>query len=206
MTPDKNTSNINKSQFWNNKYLENESKWDIGNPTPAFVDYFKLLSNKNKKILVPGCGNGYDALYLAKLGFDVYAVDFSKEAINYILEQAKNQNISINVLHEDFFKLNNFDFFFDIVLEYTFFCAISPDRRQEYIEKICDLLKKNGEYVGFLLPIDKNVNEPGPPFGIDLNETLNDFSKYFSIKECTKSSLSIEPRINSEIFIKMIKC
>lgn len=206
MSLKKNTSNlnINQPQFWDNKYINNETKWDIGQPTPAFVKYFQSLKNKNKKILIPGCGCGHDAIFLANLGFDVYALDFSKKATNILLEKAKISNAQLHVLNKDFFNLNEFDSFFDIVLEYTFFCAILPDKRPDYIKQVNNLLKINGEYIGFLLPINKDINEEGPPYGVNIDDTINNFSIYFTIIECSKSEYSIEPRKETEIFVRMI--
>ena len=131
-------------------------------------------------------------MFLASLGFDVFAVDFSKEATNNLLKKSKKKGLSLNIIQEDFFKLSKFYSTFDILLEYTFFCAILPSKRCDYIKEVHKLLKENGEYVGFLLPINKDINESGPPFGINMNDTMNKFSKYFTIIECNKSKLSIE--------------
>ena len=45
----------------------------------------------------------------------------------------------------------------------------------------------------------------GPPFGVNLSETLKDFEKYYEIIECEKSSLSIKPRLENEVFVLMKK-
>jgi len=81
-------SNASNPDFWNSKYNNNEDQWDIGTPTPIIVDWFKKIKSR-KKIIVPGCGNGHDALYLANQGHDVYAVDFSINAINNLKRNAK---------------------------------------------------------------------------------------------------------------------
>ena len=48
------------------------------------------------KILVPGAGNGHDALYLASLNHEVYALDFSKNAINNIPTQTTRSDTKHN--------------------------------------------------------------------------------------------------------------
>ena len=73
----------------------------------------------------------------------------------------------------DIFELPKlFNQSFDIVLEYTCFCAIDPARRKDYIEMVNHILKPEGELVGLLFPIDKDPNDDGPPFGVDLNATM----------------------------------
>jgi len=192
-------------EYWDIKYILNESKWDIGEPTPIFVDWFQ--KNKQiKKILVPGAGKGHDAFFLAGLGHDVYALDFSKEATNFMIKKAKKHNININILNNDIFDIKKYYGYFDIILEYTFFCAILPSDRMKYIKTAFNLLNNNGIFVGILLPINKSLDEGGPPFGINFSKTLDMFLKYFKIIDCYESSLSIEPRLGNEKFLYMKKC
>ena len=85
---------VNDRNYWNDKYISNEFKWDLGYPTPIFQDWsHKNKNNIKKKICIPGCGRGHDAIYLAKNGFEVYAFDFSIEAIKYL----KNPKDEVNL-------------------------------------------------------------------------------------------------------------
>ena len=56
VTLKKNTSelNTNQPQFWDNKYISSETKWDIAQPTPAFVEYFQSEINKEIKAATNG--------------------------------------------------------------------------------------------------------------------------------------------------------
>ena len=192
-------------EYWDNRYLKNEDKWDLNYPTPIFVNWSKSLKNK-KKILIPGAGKGHDAIYLAEKGHDVYAVDFSIQATNYITKIAQNKNIDINVINANLFSLQKYYNYFDILLEYTFYCAISPSKRSRYIKESYNLLKNNGEFVGIFLPINKTIKEGGPPFAVNITETINKFTKYYKIIECCKSTHSIKERAENEIYISMKKC
>ena len=198
-------NNPENPEYWDLKYMLNESKWDIGGPTPVFVDWFQK-NKKNKKILIPGAGKGHDAFFLAKSGHDVYALDFSKEATNFMLEKSKKNNIDIKILNNNIFDIEKYYGYFDIILEYTFFCAIPPSYRAEYIKTAFNLLNDKGLFIGMLLPLNKKINEGGPPFGVNFSETLKMFSRYFKIIESCDSSLSIEPRLGNEKFIHMEKC
>ena len=205
MSSENRKNNPEYPEYWDKKYLLNESKWDIGEPTPIFVDWFQ--KNKQiKKILIPGSGKGHDAFFLASLGHDVYALDFSKEAVNSMIENVKKKNIDINILNKDIFDMEKYHGYFDIILEYTFFCAIPPSSRIKYIKTAFNLLKDNGTFIGILLPLSKSIDEGGPPFGINLPVTLDMFSKYFKIIDCYESPLSIKPRSGNEKFIYMKKC
>ena len=196
--------NLFNPTFWNQKYINNDIGWDIGSPTPIFVNWSKSLKER-KKILIPGSGRGHDALFLSKQNHDIFANDFSKEAIKYLNIKAKELNLPIKTICQNFFSLSSYYGKMDIVLEYTFFCAINPKLRLKYIEEVSNLLKRNGLFVGILLPINKDIKEGGPPYAVNYKRTLKDFSKYFELLECKKSELSIKPRKNNEIFVIMKK-
>ena len=89
-----NSHSTDKPKFWNQKYLDGTIGWDIGEPTPAFVNWSKTIS-KNNKILIPGCGNGHDAIYLSKSNQNVYALDFAMQPIIHIQNISKKQNLDI---------------------------------------------------------------------------------------------------------------
>ena len=74
---------VSKPGFWNKRYLDDNTGWDIGAPTPILTNYLK--ENKSiGKVCVLGCGNGHDALELARYNNDVYAVDFAKKGSEII--------------------------------------------------------------------------------------------------------------------------
>ena len=83
---------VSNPTFWQQRYLENNTKWDIGSPTPILTDYLDNNSNIGK-ICVLGCGNGHDAIEFSKYGNDVYAVDFSTQAINILKRNGVSQRV-----------------------------------------------------------------------------------------------------------------
>ena len=58
---------INKSQEGEKLYIGGDTGWDLGEPTPVFVDIAKKL--KPAKICILGCGHGYDAIMFSQKGF-----------------------------------------------------------------------------------------------------------------------------------------
>jgi len=198
-------NDISSSKFWDECYINNNTGWDIGSITPVFEDWCNKLQQKYS-ILVPGAGNGYDPLYFASKGHDVTAVDFSKEATNNIKAYAEKNQIDINIINEDIFKLDiNLFNKFDYVIEYTCFCAIDRDRRLDYIKVMSDLLKKNGELIGLFLPVLKDKKDGGPPYSINIKKVISQFSDYFDVLKSIKHPLSIKPRLGNEQYIHFKK-
>lgn len=123
--------------------------WDKGAPNPALID---LLTSKDgvsigaaieehegngqqrrRKVLVPGCGRGYDVLLFASFGFDAYGLEVSDSAVKRCKEEQETnihkypvQNDSVGAgkvhfLNGDFFRdawaqgvgLDGFDVIYD---------------------------------------------------------------------------------------------
>ena len=199
------TSEVDIPQYWDRKYINNEARWDLGAPTPIVKEWAKKLSSK-KSICVLGAGNGWDAIYFAELGHDVTAVDFSKEAVKNMKKNASTKNVFINIIYENIFYLDKiFLNSFDIVFEYTCFCAINPNRRKDYVKLVCQILNPYGQFVALFFPLIDDSSSNGPPFPVDLNKTEELFYKYFKIIKRDIPKLSISPRKNKEIFIIMKK-
>ena len=198
----KDSQSINSSmpEYWEKSYQSGDMGWDLGGPTPTFNDWIQSQTD-SLSICILGAGNGWDAINFAEKGHNVTAVDFAESAINNMHTSAKERGVQINLIHSDIFDLEKlFNYTFDIVLEYTCFCAIDPARRMDYVKMTNQILKHNGKIVGLLFPIDKNINNT-PPFSINLESTISLFSKYFIIDTIEIPTLSIEKRNGREIFV-----
>lgn len=192
-------NDVNKSDFWEELYRNNNVAWDLRTPTPAFIDLLnsEYFLNKNK-MLVVGCGYGYDAIEAAKKGFNVTALDFSETAIEFAKTLAGKEKVRVNFLVEDFFNLNNsFLNSFEIIFDYVTYCAIDPARRKEYADKISQLLKPEGLFAIILFPVENRVG--GPPFAVDVNEATNFFSDKLELIISTDKINSIKPRKGREL-------
>ncbi len=184
---------------WNDKYINNNTGWDIGSVSTPLKEYIDQLSDKNSKILIPGGGNNYEAEYLHKKGFkNVVVLDIAEKALINFKKRVPTfpkENIKLG----DFFLLEDT---FDLIIEQTFYCAISPKLRDNYVKKMHSLLNKNGKLVGVLFQFP--LTEVGPPFGGSKQEYLQRFSPYFDIEILEDCYNSISPRKENEVFIKFV--
>jgi len=199
----KDSQSINSTmpEYWEKSYQSGDMGWDLGGPTPIFNDWIQFQTN-SLSICILGAGNGWDAINFAEKGHNVTAVDFAESAIDNMHTSAQSKGVQINIVHSDIFDLCKlFNHTFDIVLEYTCFCAIDPARRMDYVRMTNQILKPDGKLVALLFPIDKDINDDGPPFAIDLDSTISLFSKYFILDTKEIPSLSIERRNGREVFV-----
>jgi SAM-dependent methyltransferase len=186
--------------FWDNRYQSNDIGWDLGEISTPIKKYLDQLEDKGLKILIPGGGNSYEAEYLHYLGFkNVYVLDISKMALTNIKKRVPSFPSS-NLLHGNFFdlKMN-----FDLVVEQTFFCAINPNLRSEYVLKMDNILNENGKIVGLLFNVP--LYNDHPPFGGNKEEYIQYFNPYFHIDIMEASYNSMDSRKGKELFIKLCK-
>ncbi len=190
--------------YWANRYQTGEIGWDAGaitTPIKAYIDHLvETKTDKNLKILIPGAGSGYEAAYLWAQGFhNVFVCDWAEEAINRyknnVPDFPKNQ-----LIIGDFFLLNEK---FDLIIEQTFFCAIDPLERPNYVKKAAELLNTEGVLTGVLF--SRTFPFQGPPFGGDRAEYANYFEPYFDILTMEDCYNSIQPRAKTELWIKLKK-
>jgi methyl halide transferase len=181
-------------QYWSDRYANGQTGWDTGAPTTPLKEYIDQITNKDITILIPGCGNAYEAAYLADCGFtDITLIDISAALAKQLKEKFVGTNIKI--IHGDFF---HHIYQYDLILEQTFFCALDPVQRKDYAEKMYALLKPAGKLAGVLFNKDF---EGGPPFSGNKDEYQKLFAPLFSIKTMEPCYNSIKPREGTELFI-----
>ncbi|MDB4297802.1 TPMT family class I SAM-dependent methyltransferase [Flavobacteriaceae bacterium] len=186
------------AEFWNNRYVENTHRWDLGGITPPLKAYIDQLENKELKILIPGGGNSYEAEYLFNKGFkNVIVIDLAETPLNNIKKRVPSFP-SDQLIKGNFFDL---DITFDLVLEQTFFCAINPNLRDVYVTKMKSILKPTGKLVGLLF--DAPLNTEHPPFGGSKEEYVKRFTSSFKIKTMENCYNSHETRQGRELFVNM---
>jgi SAM-dependent methyltransferase len=187
------------ADYWNIQYKNNETGWDLQQVSPPLNAYFNQLKNKNISILIPGCGNAYEAELLYDLGFkNITLIDISENLVSHL--KTKFQNTTIKVLNQDIFSHEGE---YDLIVEQTLFCAIDPSLRNKYASKMHELLAKDGKLVGLLF--DKEFDKQGPPFGGCKCQYEPIFSPFFNFITFEKCYNSIEPRMNQELFINFKK-
>ena len=181
---------------WERHYDEKDLRWDLDEVAPPFVHLWEERDIPLCRAIVPGCGAGHEVMFLAEKGFEVTAVDYSHGAVR-LLESAFEKNSFLSkVLHQDFFTLGRkYDETFELMLEHTFFCAISPDMRQAYVETANRILKPGGSLIGLFYETNE---DGGPPFNTRQEDIEEYFSNAFTIESLGKTLHSAEQRQGKE--------
>lgn len=185
---------VNKS-YWENRYLNDHTGWNIGFTSTPLKTYFDQLKDTSIKILIPGAGNSFEAEYLWNNGFkNIYVLDFVQNPLDNFKHRLP-EFPQENLLNIDFFELDDR---FDLIIEQTFFCALNPNLREKYIEQMHRLLKPNGKLVGLLFNFE--LTEAGPPYGGSVSEYQSLFQPKFKMNVLEPSINSIKERQGKELF------
>ena len=184
-------------KYWSQRYKTESTGWDLGEVSPPIQVYIDQLNNKNISILIPGCGNAYEAAYLIQKGFtNITLADISPILTDQLKRKFVNESgKSVHIICDDFFNLNGK---YDLIIEQTFFCSFKPMYREKYRDKIIDLLEPAGKLIGVLFNRDFTSS---PPFGGNETEYRKLFSSRFTIQTMNACYNSAAPRQGSELFV-----
>lgn len=190
------------SGFWEERYQEGTTRWNLGEPAPPFIS---LLSSTNApspgRIAVLGAGHGHDALLFAEHGFEVVGFDFAPSAIAAATAAARSRGVSAQFLQRDIFALpTEFAHRFDYVLEHTCYCAILPEQRADYVQMVRSILCSGGELIALFWA---HARPGGPPFGTTLGEIRQHFSADFQIISTMQPDNSVDSRKNEEYLMRL---
>lgn len=187
------------ADYWSSRYQEDATGWDIGYPSPQLLELAAEFP-KNARILIPGCGRAYEAEALHTLGYtNVVVADWSIEPLEQFAKRVESYPVH-NLVCADFFALEQT---FDLILEQTFYCALPPNRRDDYVKHAHALLADKGVLAGLLF--DFPLTEEGPPFGGSEEEYRERFSPYFELERLARADKSIPPRAGRELVFRFVK-
>lgn len=192
--------------FWEERWQNGYTGWDLGAVSPplkAYVDQI-LPEKRNLSVFIPGCGNGYEAVYLLQNGFtNITMLDIAPTAVEQLSWRLQREvpgwELYLQLICGDFFTFSGA---FDLILEQTFFCALDPVLRRDYARKMHGLLAPGGKLAGVLF--DRNF-EGGPPFGGHAAEYRALFQSYFQVKTLAPCYNSAKPREGAEVFVILEK-
>ncbi|KAK4946028.1 hypothetical protein LTR10_014830 [Elasticomyces elasticus] len=140
---------------------------------------------RRKRALVPGCGRGVDVLLLQSFGYDAvgleYAADALKACEDYEKEHAGDYPVrdekvgkgTARFVHGDFYtddwlESTGFgkDAKFDLIYDYTFFCAMQLPMRPAWAKRMSQLLRPDPQanLICLEFPTNKPAQAGGPPF------------------------------------------
>ncbi len=185
------TDDVSSSGYWRQLYAEESAGWDLDGPCPVLEEFADSpRAPQTGLVAFPGCGQAHDVYAWRARGYDAIGFDFA-----------------VDLPHVE--KLDVFDLGrvypdrFDVIVEYTCFCAIDPVRRGAYVEALLAALKPGGLVVALLFPMGEYVE--GPPFGVLESEIEAIWGTVFDLVSVETPVSSVQPRLGRERLVLATK-
>jgi methyl halide transferase len=149
-------------EFWRVRYREGRTPWDLGDVSEPVRTLVERWFPPAGRVLIPGCGRGYEALFLAARGYAVTALDLAPEPLAYLRGQARARGLQLDIRQGDMFALPpGMDAAFDVFLEQTCLCALHPRLQPDYEALAHRVLQPGGQLLGVFMRVPF---ADGPPF------------------------------------------
>ena len=118
------------------KYYQTENLF--GNPFPKLLSFFTNYPQK-EKLLDLGCGQGRDAIPLARMGYEVTGIDCSKVGIEQMNKVAEAENLKLTGIVSDIYAFEDYADFEFILLD-SMFHFLKKDKEKEtaLVKRIID--------------------------------------------------------------------
>ena len=164
-------------EFWNVRYETGRMGWDLGR-VPAKLLQHLAEHPAGGRVLIPGCGSGWELAAFVAAGWDAVALDFSPAAVA-LARSRQGPVLSDRIVLGDFFTHEFAGGPFDAIYERTFFCALTLERRPDYIQRVSSLLKSDGLLFGFFY---LGTEAGGPPYALYPEDDRRHFGSAFRIE------------------------
>lgn len=152
---------------WEQAWQQGRTRWDAGTSPPILKDLVSDRTELVERAFVPGCGAGYDVFTLARAARSVVGLDVAPTAAKRFDALRREEEIDeerATLIVDDFFTFEPAAPF-DLIWDYTFLCALEPERRQDWASRMATLLSDDGELWTLIFPVDPvPMNPGGPPY------------------------------------------
>ncbi len=158
--------------FWQERFETKTTPWDRGEPGPQLIAWLGNAIEPGQRIVVPGCGSGWDVAELAQFGAKVTAIDYAPAAVERTRALLHAHGLSAEVIDADVLRWSPPQPV-DAVYEQTCLCALHPDQWIAYADQLHRWLKPNGKLLAMFMQKPRPEGAQGfivgPPYHCDIN-------------------------------------
>lgn len=154
---------MNNRQQWDQWYREGNTPWDTGKPSGELIRVldemaFSPVSFEDGRVLEIGCGTGASAIYLARKGYNVTAIDISSVAIEKAKLRAEKEDVRIQFQLVDLLDPPTLPAPFPFVFDRGLFHTL----RQQDLGSTLSVLKHLVGERGYYLVLAGNASDSAP--------------------------------------------
>ena len=159
--------------FWQERFATGEIPWDRGQANAQVARWIAegALARGNR-VIVPGCGQGWEVAALAAAGIDVIGIDYSSAALDRCRALLAPNGLAARLIEADVLQWQP-DAPVDAVFEQACLCALYPDHWRHYANQLHAWLRPDGRLLALFMQARKDSAAEGfiegPPYHCDIN-------------------------------------
>jgi cyclopropane fatty-acyl-phospholipid synthase-like methyltransferase len=159
--------------------------WIFGSPheMKEYTDLFESGQIPPGRAIDLGCGEGSNAIYLSKNGFEVTGLDFSPTGIKRAHANAHAAGLEVSFFEDDLTNLRHVSGKFDLLVDFGALNDLNQVDRDLYMNNVLPLTNPGSRYI--LLCFQKSL---------PANEIERRFAQHFNIETLNKRSESVTAR------------
>jgi len=177
-----------RTQFWVKRWEREKQPWDLGHVPPDLVSFLTRTGIAPARVLIPGCGSGYEVRAFHEAGYEVEAIDFSGPAVAHARDVLGP--LGDRVIQGNFFKHDFGTKRYGLIYERGFLCSFSPDHWLDYVTRMAELLLPGGRLVGLFL---YGTEPEPPPFPLTQETAAKLFGNQFQLVKTDKAAADTVP-------------
>lgn len=183
-------------EFWQQRWQDDQTGFHLDQVNPYLTQFWEKLNLEvGSTVLVPMCGKSLDMAWLVSKKHNILGIECSEKAIQeFFSEQNIQQEVasygdyyqhsddSYNLLHGDFFKLNN-EILANVeaVYDRASLVALPDGMRKDYVDLLVNSLPDNVSIL--LVTIEYNQDlMSGPPFSVTDEEVQALYNPFFKVE------------------------
>jgi len=147
---------------WDTVYRQSTPRWETGRPAAELVRVVDQRVLRPMRTLELGCGTGADAVFLAKRGFEVTAVDFSPTAIERARTRAEQSGAVLRIVLDNVFEFAGRCGPIDLVYDAGFYHYVRRTELARFLDLLWRLTRPGSLYFTLAGSADETA-EGGPP-------------------------------------------
>lgn len=160
-------------EFWQERFATGTIPWDRGAPNPQLAQWIAdgTLA-PGSRVIVPGCGQGWEVAALAAAGMAVTGIDFTPGALTMCRQLLERNGTPAQLVDADVLHWLP-DAPVDAVFEQTCLCALYPDFWTRYAAQLHAWLKPGGKLLALFMQAQRPESAlgfiEGPPYHCDIS-------------------------------------
>jgi SAM-dependent methyltransferase len=165
---------------WDRQYQGCRPIWDSDRPTTEVVHTVEHEGIRPCRMLELGCGTGTNAVWLARRGFAVTAIDVSPAAILRARDRAVRANVAVRFLLGDLREMRPRGGPYDFFLDCGCYGAVQLGDAPGYVEALRRLTRPGS--LGLVLTgNDREPEDPEGPPALSDQRLRHDVEEFFEI-------------------------